>query len=72
MGLGLCAPGLMFVGLLAALEGWYRMTLRELPALPTPPDATDRLPADLACVALGRPDAPGARACKPCPACLVP
>ncbi|WP_167594413.1 transglycosylase domain-containing protein [Corallococcus coralloides] len=48
MGLGLCAPGLMFVGLLAALEGWYQMTLRELPALPTPPDATDLLPANVA------------------------
>lgn len=48
VGLGLCVPGLMFVGLLAALEGWYRMTLRELPSLPTPPDATDRLPENLA------------------------
>lgn len=48
VGLGLCVPGLMFVGLLAALEGWYRVTLRELPSLPTPPDATDQLPANLA------------------------
>ena len=45
VGLGLCVPGLMFVGLLAALEGWYRVTLRELP---TPPDITDRLPTNLA------------------------
>ncbi|RKH94291.1 hypothetical protein D7Y04_36665 [Corallococcus sp. AB038B] len=48
VGLGLCGLCLMFVGLLAAFEGWYRMTLRELPSLPTPPDATDRLPANLA------------------------
>ncbi|RKI13002.1 hypothetical protein D7Y15_17475 [Corallococcus sp. AB030] len=48
VGLGLCALGLMFVGLLAAMEGMYQVLLRRLPSLPTPPSATDRLPANLA------------------------
>jgi membrane carboxypeptidase/penicillin-binding protein PbpC len=48
VGLGLCVPGLMFVGLLAALEGWYRTTLREFPSLPTPPGASEQLPENLA------------------------
>lgn len=48
VGLGLCGLGLMCVGFLAALEGAYQVSLRRLPSLPTPPAATDRLPANVA------------------------
>ncbi|WP_223638895.1 transglycosylase domain-containing protein [Corallococcus sp. EGB] len=48
MGLGLCGLGLMWMVFLAAVEGAYQVSLRRLPSLPTPPDATDRLPANVA------------------------
>ncbi|MCY1040154.1 transglycosylase domain-containing protein [Corallococcus sp. bb12-1] len=48
LGLGLWGLGLVGVGLLAAMEGFYRLELHRLPELPTPPEATDRLPAKLA------------------------
>ncbi|RKH29067.1 hypothetical protein D7Y13_19820 [Corallococcus praedator] len=48
LGLGLWGLGLVGVGLLAAMEGFYRLELHRLPGLPTPPEAADRLPANLA------------------------
>ncbi|WP_158625115.1 transglycosylase domain-containing protein [Corallococcus terminator] len=48
LGLGLWGLGLVGVGLLAAMEGFYRLELHRLPGLPTPPEATDRLPANFA------------------------